>query len=100
MNILVNACQAIKDNGQITIKTDFQNGQIIIQFMDTGVGIPPENLSKIFDPGFTTKGVGVGTGLGLSISYRIIEEHGGKIEVESEIGKGSTFTIILPVKNK
>ena len=63
---------------------------------DSGNGIPPENLQKIFDPGFTTKGVGVGTGLGLSICYRIIQEHFGEILVESEVGKGTTFTIRIP----
>jgi signal transduction histidine kinase len=98
MNILVNACQAIPDKGKIIIKTFLKDKEIHIQFTDTGVGIPPENRSKIFDPGFTTKGVGVGTGLGLSISYRIIEDHGGKIDVQSEVGKGSTFTVRLPVK--
>ncbi len=65
---------------------------------DTGTGIPPENLEKIFDPGFTTKGVGVGTGLGLSLVYKIIEDHGGSMEVKSELGKGSKFTISLPQK--
>jgi signal transduction histidine kinase len=61
------------------------------------VGIHPENLQKIFDPGFTTKGVGVGSGLGLAICYKIVNEHGGKIDVESEVGRGTTFTITLPV---
>jgi signal transduction histidine kinase len=98
MNILVNACQAIPDKGQITIRTFLKDKDIIIQFTDTGVGISSENLSKIFDPGFTTKGVGVGTGLGLSISFRIVEDHGGKIDVASGVGKGSTFTVRLPVK--
>lgn len=97
MNILVNACQAIKEKGTITIQTRCENEMIHISISDTGVGIPKDNLDKIFDPGFTTKGVGVGTGLGLSISYKIIEEHGGTIEVESEEGKGSTFVIHLPV---
>jgi signal transduction histidine kinase len=66
--------------------------------LDTGKGIGPENLVKIFDPGFTTKGVGVGSGLGLAICYRIVKEHGGRIEVQSELGRGSTFTITLPVR--
>ncbi len=68
-----------------------------MQVQDTGKGIPAENLEKIFDPGFTTKGVGVGTGLGLSISYKIVEEHKGEIEVDSKVGKGTTFTLRLPV---
>jgi signal transduction histidine kinase len=71
---------------------------IHIEISDTGTGIPPESLEKIFDPGFTTKGVGVGTGLGLSLVYKIIEDHGGSIEVKSELGKGSKFTISLPQK--
>ena len=68
-----------------------------IQISDTGVGIPPENLANIFDPGFTTKGVGVGTGLGLSICYKIVQDHRGTIEARSEVGRGSTFTVRLPI---
>ncbi|MFQ5865811.1 MAG: ATP-binding protein [bacterium] len=96
MNLLVNACQAIEGKGQIKIRTFFKNGTIHVQISDTGKGIPKEDLSKIFDPGFTTKGVGVGTGLGLSITYRIVEDHHGTIEVESKVGKGTTFTVRLP----
>ncbi|MFQ5824392.1 MAG: ATP-binding protein [bacterium] len=96
MNLLVNACQAIEGKGQIRIRTHFEGGQIHVQISDTGVGIPSENISKIYDPGFTTKGVGIGTGLGLSITYRIVEDHHGTIEVESEVGKGTTFTVNLP----
>jgi len=97
MNMLVNASQAIKGEGTITIRT-FRQGDIVnVQFSDTGTGIPPENVSRIFDPGFTTKGVGVGTGLGLSICFKIVQDHGGSIDVESEVGKGSTFTIRLPL---
>ena len=94
MNLLVNAAQAI--SGTITIKTVKKGDAVKVAISDTGVGIPPENLSRIFDPGFTTKGVGVGTGLGLSICYKIIEEHQGRIEVESS-DKGTTFTITLPL---
>ena len=68
-----------------------------VEFADTGKGIAPENLKRIFDPFFTTKPVGKGTGLGLSLSYGIIEKHQGSIEVESEVGKGSTFRLRLPV---
>ncbi len=96
MTILVNACQAIEGEGKIFISTNFQDDTIHIIFKDTGVGIPSANLNKIFDPGFTTKGVGVGIGLGLSIAYKIIEDQGGSIEVESEVAKGSTVTIKLP----
>ncbi|MEW5873754.1 MAG: ATP-binding protein [Candidatus Zixiibacteriota bacterium] len=98
MNILVNALHAIPQKGTITISTRQQGENVIISFTDTGIGIPRQNLPRIFDPGFTTKGVGVGTGLGLSIVYRIIEAHHGRIEVTSEVGKGSTFTIILPIR--
>jgi two-component system NtrC family sensor kinase len=97
MNMLVNGSQAIKGEGTITIRT-FREGDIVsVQFSDTGVGIPPENLPRIFDPGFTTKGVGVGTGLGLSICFKIVQDHGGRIDVQSEVGKGATFTIRLPI---
>lgn len=97
MNLLVNTAQAIQDKGELTISTRAEDKNIVISLTDTGKGIPPENLPKIFDPGFTTKGVGVGTGLGLAISYSIIEKHGGEISVESEPGNGTTFTIRLPI---
>ena len=96
INILTNAAQAIDDKGTIKIETFQHNGEVYIKISDTGSGIPPEYLTKIFDPGFTKKGVGVGTGLGLSTSYNIIQSHNGEIQVESEVGKGTTFTIILP----
>lgn len=96
LNLLVNARQAIKGKGKITIKTHSDGLLVFIEISDTGVGIPKENLSRIFDPGFTTKGVGVGTGLGLSICYQIIKGHRGDITVKSELGKGTTFTLILP----
>ena len=97
MNILVNASQAIEGQGEIRIRTWEQDGTVRIAFSDNGKGIPPEILPKVFDPGFTTKKAGLGTGLGLSICYRIIQDHGGRIEVESEVGRGTTFTIILPI---
>ncbi len=98
MNILLNAIQAIENDGIIKIKTFSDDGNVHIKISDTGKGIPHEHLNKIFDPGFTKKGVGVGTGLGLSTSYNIIQMHKGEIRVESEVGKGTTFTIILPMK--
>ena len=98
MNLLVNASQAIEGTGKITIKTYAQDSQVVIEVSDTGRGITPEHLKRVFDPGFTTKGTGVGTGLGLSIVHQIIQEHGGRIEVESEPGKGTTFRLILPVR--
>ncbi len=98
MNILLNASHAIVGEGKITITTRREGDWVVLDFADTGKGIPKENLVRIFDPGFTTKGVGVGTGLGLSISYRIIQGHGGSISAASEVGKGTTFTIKLPVR--
>ncbi len=97
LNLLNNARQAVKEKGTITIRTGVEDAQAIIAFSDDGVGIEPENLKKIFDPGFTTKGVGVGTGLGLSICYQIIQDHHGTIEAESTPGEGTTFTIRLPL---
>jgi len=96
MNILVNASQAIPERGTIRIRTWKEGDFVRIAISDTGIGIPAEHLSKVFDPGFTTKGVGIGTGLGLSICYKIVEDHGGTIEVESS-KSGTTFTITLPV---
>ena len=98
MNILVNAIQAIEGTGRISIRTYTRNNLAVVEISDTGGGIPSEKLNRIFDPGFTTKGVKVGTGLGLSIVHRIIQDHNGAIEVESELGKGSTFRIILPIR--
>lgn len=98
MNILVNAYQSIDKTGSIKIKTENSSGRIKILISDTGKGIPEEQLKRIFDPGFTTKGVGVGTGLGLSICYQIIQKHKGSIKVENNFDKGSTFIIELPAK--
>ena len=98
INLIVNAIQAMKNGGDITVKACKQenNSGFCFQVIDTGEGIPKEVIPKIFDPFFTTKEVGKGTGLGLSIIYGIIEQHGGKIKVSSEVGKGTTFTCFLP----
>ena len=97
LNILTNACHAMPRGGTLSVKTGVDVcKRVIIRISDTGVGIPDEELPRIFDPFYTTKEPSKGTGLGLSIAYRIIKEHGGNIEVQSEIGKGSTFTISLP----
>jgi len=96
VNLLVNACQAIEKQGKIWVRTFKQNGYYCVQVEDTGCGISKENLNKIFDPFFTTKEVNKGTGLGLSISYGIVQKHQGKIEVESEPGKGTIFTVKIP----
>jgi two-component system, NtrC family, sensor kinase len=98
MNLLVNAAQAVRDSGEVFIRTQLVEGTVTIIISDTGSGIAPEHLNKIFDPFFTTKPVGEGTGLGLSITYGIIERHGGSIRVESQLGRGTTFTVILPVE--
>ncbi len=97
MNLLVNAAQAIESHGTVTIRSGEENGSVWISVSDTGSGIPPENIPFLFDPFFTTKPVGKGTGLGLSVSYSIVEKHHGKIEVQSEVGKGTTFRVWLPV---
>jgi signal transduction histidine kinase len=95
LNLLNNSRQAIREKGQISIKTYEKTEYVYVEIADNGVGIPKEKLSKIFDPGFTTKGVGVGTGLGLSIVYQIVQDHMGHIEVESEPGKGTRFRLRL-----
>lgn len=97
LNLMNNARQAIKEKGTITIRTGVEDGMAFVRVTDDGVGIGEENLKKIFDPGFTTKGVGVGTGLGLSICYQIIQDHRGKIDVTSTVGKGTTFTLRIPL---
>jgi signal transduction histidine kinase len=97
MNLLTNAVVALKGQGAITITTAREGDEVLLRFADTGTGIPPEDLERIFDPGFTTKGVGVGTGLGLSICYRIVQDHRGTIDVTSDVGKGTEFTVRLPI---
>ena len=102
-NLTVNAADAMPGGGRLTISTfvsyaDSKEKEIIIEISDTGIGISEENITKIFDPFFSTKEVGKGTGLGLSVTQRIIERHNGRIEVKSRLGEGTTFTIHLPVK--
>lgn len=98
MNLLVNAAHAIEQQGTITLRTGVQGDEVWLEVSDTGKGIAPEHLQKIFDPFFTTKPIGKGTGLGLSLSYGIIKKHHGRIEVSSEVGKGTTFKVWLPIK--
>jgi PAS domain S-box-containing protein len=100
MNILMNAVQAIEKRGKIAIKTYTAHNAVVIQISDTGKGISRSDLSRIFDAFFTTKGPGQGTGLGLTIALKIIQEHKGTITVSSEVGKGATFTILLPVERE
>jgi PAS domain S-box-containing protein len=97
MNLLVNAGQAIVHQGEITLRTGRDGDRVWVEVADTGAGIPQENLNRIFEPFFTTKPVGKGTGLGLSLSYGIVVKHRGRIEVKSEVGKGSTFRVVLPI---
>jgi PAS domain S-box-containing protein len=98
MNLIMNARQAITPPGRIVVTTvaDPDRGAILASVADTGGGIPAEILDRIFDPFFTTKPTGLGTGLGLSVSYGIVKDHQGEIRVESEPGRGSTFTVLLP----
>ncbi len=102
VNIIVNALQVMPDGGQLTVESSTapDGGFVQISIVDTGPGIPEENLRKIFEPFFTTKETGKGTGLGLSVSHGIIEQHKGRIEVSSRVGKGTTFTITIPVADR
>jgi two-component system, NtrC family, sensor kinase len=96
MNLLINAAHSIETSGEITLRTGSDQEYVWVEVEDTGSGIPAENLSRIFEPFFTTKPVGKGTGLGLSLSYGIVKKHHGKIEVTSELGKGTKFRVVLP----
>jgi signal transduction histidine kinase len=98
MNLITNAAQAIKAKGDIFIKVIADATHVRVEVRDTGPGIPEEVRSKIFDPFFTTKPVGEGTGLGLSISHGIVQKHGGQIEVDTRVGEGASFTVVLPLK--
>jgi two-component system NtrC family sensor kinase len=99
MNLLLNARHAMGNEGRLSLSTEYrpEGRQVVIKIADTGYGIDKRNLSRIFDPFFTTKPTGEGTGLGLSVSYGIIKNHGGDITVDSEVGRGAAFTMILPV---
>lgn len=98
MNLLVNASHAIEAQGTITLRTACLNDtEVCIEVSDTGKGIAPEHLTRVFEPFFTTKAVGKGTGLGLSLSYGIVQKHHGRIEVESTVGQGTTFRVIIPI---
>jgi len=98
LNLLVNAAHAIDTRGTITLRTGVRNDEVFVEIADTGRGIAPEHRNRIFEPFFTTKPVGQGTGLGLSLAYGIVQKHGGRIEVESEVGKGAAFRVWLPVR--
>jgi signal transduction histidine kinase len=96
INLIKNAVQAMPEHGKLTVSLKSIGNEVALTVQDTGIGIPPENLSRIFDPFFSTKSEGEGTGLGLSLSYGIVANHKGWIEVVSEVGKGATFTVFLP----
>jgi signal transduction histidine kinase len=100
LNLIVNGAQAMPDGkfGLIHIRTDCNEKQVWIEIEDNGPGMAPAVAEKIFDPFFTTKGPGKGTGLGLSVSRSIIQQHGGTLEVDSNVGVGTTFKITLPIK--
>jgi len=96
LNLMQNACEAMPNGGTLLVNTLAQDEKVVITVTDTGCGIAREHLDQIFEPFFSTKPVGQGTGLGLSVSYGIVEQHEGTLEVESEEGNGTTFTVVLP----
>jgi signal transduction histidine kinase len=99
LNLVTNAVQALEDGkGTITLTTRSEDGGVAVEVDDTGKGIAEDVLPKIFDPFFSTKEVGKGTGLGLSVSYKIVQQHGGRIDVESTPGVGTRFTVWFPFK--
>jgi signal transduction histidine kinase len=100
LNLFMNARDAMPSGGMLEVRTGARNGSVEIEVTDTGAGIPAEHLHRIFDPFFTTKATGRGTGLGLSVSYGIIKEHAGKVDVRSTPGKGTSFRLEFPVARK
>ncbi|HEY9721034.1 MAG TPA: ATP-binding protein [Oscillatoriaceae cyanobacterium] len=98
MNLLINACQAIPNRGEVRISSDADADQVTLRISDTGTGIEADVLPRIFEPYFSTKSAADGTGLGLPITKRIVEKHGGRLEVESAPEVGTTFTIVLPIE--
>jgi signal transduction histidine kinase len=99
-NLILNAIQAMPDGGRLTLHTSTDDSQVRIELQDTGCGISPDNMRKLFTPFFTTKGKGKGVGLGLAVAYGIIQRHQGRIEVQSKEGEGTTFTIYLPFRHE
>jgi two-component system NtrC family sensor kinase len=97
--LATNAIDAMPEGGTLTLRASRSGSRVLIQVIDTGIGILPENMNKIFDPFFTTKDIGRGTGLGLAVCYGILSDHGGRLDVRSSVGVGTTFTITLPVAN-
>jgi len=99
-NLIMNAIQAMPKGGKLTIRTSADKTQVKIKVQDTGVGISPENMRKLFTPFFTTKREVKGVGLGLAVSYGIIQRHDGRVEVKSKEGEGTTFTVYLPLRHE
>ena len=97
LNLITNAANAIPERGSITVRTFEKNGNVYVQIVDNGIGISEEKLANLFDPTFTMNGTRIKAGLGLFTSSDIMQKHHGRIEVESEIGKGSKFTVIFPL---
>jgi len=97
LNLFLNARDAMPSGGMLEVRTSSQNGSVQVEVTDTGVGIPNDILRRIFDPFFTTKATGRGTGLGLSVTYGIVQEHKGRIDVRSTPGKGTSFHLEFPV---
>jgi hypothetical protein len=100
MNLIMNARDAMPRGGQLTIATVTENSTVHVEVSDNGVGIPADHLNKIFDPFFTTKATSRGTGLGLAVTYGIIREHSGSIQVDSVVGRGTTFRLEFPAVRK
>jgi two-component system NtrC family sensor kinase len=99
INLTLNAIQAMPDGGKLTLRSSAVDGEVRIDVQDTGCGISKENLGKLFTPFFTTKAKGKGVGLGLAVVHGIIERHKGRIKVQSEVGKGTTFSVYLGVQS-
>ena len=99
MNMMVNAGHAMEEKGILSLRTGCEGEMVWVEIADNGKGIPAEIVQRIFDPFFTTKPVGTGTGLGLSLSLGIIKKHSGRIDVNSEVGKGTAFKVWLPIKH-
>jgi signal transduction histidine kinase len=100
LNLFMNARDAMPSGGMLEVRTTSNNGTVEVEITDTGSGIPRESLHRIFDPFFTTKSSGRGTGLGLSVTYGIIQEHAGRIDVRSTLGKGTSFRLEFPTARK
>jgi two-component system NtrC family sensor kinase len=98
--LATNAIDAMPEGGTLTLRASSSGPRVLVQVIDTGIGIPPENMTRIFDPFFTTKDIGRGTGLGLAVCYGILSDHGGRLDVRSSVGIGTTFTITLPVADE